>query len=208
MKHIILLVLLCLLGSCSLFKNGQCDRLISKEARVLAKIKEKCKDCLDSSKTVVREDTTIAKQELKGEIDLKVDSLPVDSLIRAYADSIDRLLQECDGHEEDKVALKTKMRELEYELEAQINKKLAISIQIAKPVEKDTLDISFRIWQDKSGKLLYSIIKKEQQIHLKKVVPTFTINCPDKPFYKVSWFWMFILACIFLLFAAYKGLTK
>lgn len=207
MKNLLLLILLCFLGSCSLFKNGQCDRLIRKEARVLAKIKDKCKDCLDSSKKEVVLDTTIAEQKIEGTIEIGIDTISVDSIIQLYADSVDRLLEECDGHEEDKVALKIKMRELEYELEEAVNKKLKTSIRLPEPINKDTLDIALKVWMQ-DGKLLYSIVKKEQKIYLKKEVDTLTINCPEKPFYKVTWFWLFVLACLFLLFAAYKGITK
>lgn len=197
MKITIVFILLCFLTSCSLFKNGQCDRLVSKEKRVLAKIKEKCKDCVDPSITAVKLDTSIKKQEISGEIKLNNDTIVVDSLLKALSDTIDILIDENNSHEEDKVLLKSKIRELEYRLKAKIDSAIVHTKNIPKAIEGDTLDLKYKIWQE-GDKLKFIFTKKEQVIELKKNVDTLTVNCPPLPFYKDKWFWMFCTAVLII----------
>lgn len=155
-----------------------------------------CKNCIDSSNQVVKMDSTIKADSLSGETDIKSDTNSLDSVIVAYTDTLKTLLQENGKHKDTNQILKALIRQIEKKLEGKIFYKFLLAK--IDPVSGDTLNLSFKIWQD-GNKLKYLFVKKEQDIHLKKNIQTLTIECPPTPFYKNEWFWAFVLASILLI---------
>lgn len=201
MKKIIFCILfLFLISGCSLFKNGKCDRLIKKERRVLSKIKLECKDCIDSLKTKVKLDSIIPEQNISGSIKLDSDTGAIDSIITVEFDNLAIIKWNGVKYITDSSST---IKKIESDLQTKINIRLKEQLIIAKPISGDTLDMSFKIWQD--GQFLkYSFTKKKQEIHLGKDVDSVVVNCPDMPIYKNTWFWTFIGTLIILILVLIK----